>query len=132
VRVAAARSRRVASVCAGAFVVGEAGLLDGRRATAHWRDVDDFAARFPATTVDGDAIHVGDGTVFSSAGVSAGIDLSLALVEADHGAALARTVARQLVVFMQRPGGQAQFSARLRAPASAPATSRASSCASSA
>jgi transcriptional regulator GlxA family with amidase domain len=125
VRAAAARSRRVASVCAGAFVIGEAGLLDGRRATTHWRFIDDFAARFPATTVDGDAIHVGDGTVFSSAGVSAGIDLSLALVEADHGPALARTVARQLVVFMQRPGGQAQFSARLSAPARAPEPLRA-------
>ncbi|HEY4277107.1 MAG TPA: GlxA family transcriptional regulator [Conexibacter sp.] len=125
VRDAAQRSRRVASVCAGAFVLAAAGLLDGRRATTHWRLVAELAERFPNVRVDPDAIHVVDGDVFSSAGVSAGIDLCLALVEADHGPALTRAVARQLVVFMQRPGGQAQFSARLRAPAQAPAPLRA-------
>lgn len=116
VRSAAARSRRVASVCAGAFVLAAAGLLDGHRAATHWRLADELAARFPQVEVDGDAIHVRSGSVYSSAGVSAGIDLSLALIEEDHGPAVARAVAQDLVVFMQRPGGQAQFSVRLSVP----------------
>ncbi len=115
VRAAAARSRRVAGVCVGAFMLAENGLLDGRRATTHWQFAGDLAARHPRVEVDADAIFVADGHVYTSAGVTAGIDLALALVEADHGAAVARRVARHLVVFMQRPGGQAQFSVRLRA-----------------
>lgn len=116
VRSAAARSRRVASVCAGAFVLAAAGLLDGHRAATHWRLAGELAARFPQVEVDGDAIHLRSGSVYSSAGVSAGIDLSLALIEEDHGAAVSRAVAQDLVVFAQRPGGQAQFSVRLKTP----------------
>ncbi len=111
---AAGRSRRVASVCTGAFLLGAVGLLDGRRATTHWELLDELAARVPESAVERDAIFVGDGAVYTSAGVTTGIDLALALVEADHGPALAQTVAQRLVVFMQRPGGQAQFSARMR------------------
>ncbi|MEA2494953.1 MAG: hypothetical protein QOJ29_2864 [Thermoleophilaceae bacterium] len=110
---AARRSRRTASVCAGAFALAAAGLLDGRRATTHWELADDLARTYPQITLDADAIFVADGPMHSSAGITAGIDLCLALVEADHGAELARDVARHLVVFMQRPGGQAQFSIRL-------------------
>jgi transcriptional regulator GlxA family with amidase domain len=109
----ARRSRRTASVCAGAFLLAAAGLLDGRRATTHWELAADLARTYPLITVDADAIFVGDGPIHTSAGITAGIDLCLALVEADHGAELARDVARHLVVFMQRPGGQAQFSVRL-------------------
>lgn len=114
VRELSARSRRVASVCVGAFVLGAAGLLDGRRATTHWMFTDDLAERVPTATVEPDPIFVIDGPVHTSAGVTAGIDLALAMVEADLGADLARQVARYLVVFMQRPGGQSQFSVRLR------------------
>ncbi|MFJ8675807.1 GlxA family transcriptional regulator [Streptomyces sp. NPDC093589] len=116
VRTLAARSRRTASVCAGAFALADAGLLDGRRATTHWRHTGALAARYPSVSVDPDALYVQDGTVFTSAGVSAGIDLALALVEADEGPDLAREVARDLVVFMQRPGGQSQFSVPARTP----------------
>jgi transcriptional regulator GlxA family with amidase domain len=110
---AASHSRRTASVCAGAFVLAAAGLLDGRRATTHWEHAADLARSYPQITLDADAIFVADGPIHTSAGVTAGIDLCLALVEADHGGELAREVARHLVVFMQRPGGQAQFSVRL-------------------
>ena len=113
VAAAARRSRRTASVCGGAFVLAAAGLLDGRRAATHWELADDLARAYPQVTVDADAIFVEDGPIHTSAGITAGIDLCLALVEADHGAELARDVARHLVVFMQRPGGQAQFSVRL-------------------
>jgi transcriptional regulator GlxA family with amidase domain len=113
VAAGAARSRRVASVCAGTFLLAAAGLLDGRRAATHWELAEELAREFPAIEVDADAIFVVDGAVHTSAGITAGIDLCLALVEADYGAELARDVARHLVVFMQRPGGQAQFSARL-------------------
>jgi transcriptional regulator GlxA family with amidase domain len=113
VATAARRSRRTASVCAGAFVLAAAGLLDGRRAATHWELAGDLARAHPGIDVDADAIFVADGPIYSSAGVTAGIDLCLALVEADYGAELARDVARHLVVFMQRPGGQAQFSVRL-------------------
>jgi transcriptional regulator GlxA family with amidase domain len=109
----ARRSRRTAAVCAGAFVLAAAGLLDGRRATTHWELAADLASTYPEVTVDADAIFVADGPIHTSAGITAGIDLCLALVEADHGPELAREVARHLVVFMQRPGGQAQFSVRL-------------------
>lgn len=109
------RARRTAGICVGAFLLAAAGLLDGRRATTHWQFADELAARHPGVRVEPDAIFVADDDVYTSAGVTAGIDLALALVEADHGAALARRVARHLVVFMQRPGGQAQFSVRLQA-----------------
>lgn len=113
----AGQADRVASVCTGAFVLAELGLLDGRRAATHWRHAEALARRFPRVRVEPDAIHVRDGRYVTSAGISAGIDLSLALVEEDHGAEAARAVARELVVFMQRPGGQSQFSAALAAPA---------------
>ncbi|GAA2295959.1 GlxA family transcriptional regulator [Streptomyces kunmingensis] len=109
----AGRARRVASVCAGAFLLAEAGVLDGRRAATHWRLAPELAAAYPAVTVEDDPVFVRDGGVITSAGVTAGIDLALALVEEDHGADVARDVARELVVFMARPGGQSQFSARL-------------------
>ncbi|MEU8934877.1 GlxA family transcriptional regulator [Streptomyces sp. NPDC048409] len=109
-------ARRVASVCTGAFVLGELGLLDGRRATTHWRHADAFARRCPRVRVEPDAIHVRDGRYLTSAGISAGIDLALALVEEDHGAGVARDIARELVVFMQRPGGQSQFSTAITTP----------------
>ncbi len=125
VRAGALRSRRVAAVCAGAFLLGATGLLDGRRATTHWMLLDELAQRFPGTSVERHPIFVQDGTVFTSAGATAGIDLALALVEADHGAELARAVARFLVVFMQRPGGQAQFSVRLQAGPTARSSLRA-------
>ncbi|AYF78866.1 GlxA family transcriptional regulator [Nocardia yunnanensis] len=111
-----ARTRRLASVCSGAFVLSALGLLDGRRATTHWKFAADLARRFPAVTVEPDAIFVRDGTVYSSAGVAAGVDLALALVEEDHGADIARRVAQLMVVPMQRAGGQSQFSASLTGP----------------
>ncbi|GIH14936.1 GlxA family transcriptional regulator [Rugosimonospora africana] len=116
VRRLTANSRRTASVCTGAFLLAAAGLLDGRRATTHWRYSRQLALRFPTVRVDPDAIFVRDGTVMTSAGVSAGIDVSLALVEEHCGAEVARAVAKDLVVFMQRPGGQSQFSVRSRTP----------------
>jgi transcriptional regulator GlxA family with amidase domain len=113
VRRLAAGSRRVASVCSGAFVLAEAGLLDGRRATTHWGSCGLLAARYPSITVEPDAIFVRDGEVWTSAGVTAGIDLALAMVEDDLGRDVALRVARRLVVFLKRPGGQSQFSAQL-------------------
>jgi len=113
VRQRAAKARRVASVCTGAFLLAAAGLLNGRRAATHWMFCDRLAQRFPAVRVETDPIFVCDGPVWTSAGVTAGIDLALALVEADHGRAVALAVARYLVVFLKRPGGQAQFSAAL-------------------
>lgn len=107
------RAERVSSVCAGAFVLAEAGLLDGRRAATHWEMAPHLAAAYPRVHVEGDPVFVRDGHIITSAGVTAGIDLALHLVEEDWGAEVARAVARQLVVFMARPGGQAQFSARL-------------------
>ncbi|MFB7777945.1 GlxA family transcriptional regulator [Streptomyces bauhiniae] len=121
----AARSGRVAAVCSGAFVLGAAGLLDGRRATTHWKIADELAARHPKTRVEPDAIHVRDGTVYTSAGVTAGIDLALALVEEDHGVEVSREVARALVIYLQRAGGQSQFSAPLKgSPPRSPALRR--------
>jgi transcriptional regulator GlxA family with amidase domain len=114
-RRAAAKARRIAAVCTGAFPLAAAGLLDGRRAVTHWRWCDKLAQDFPAVRVEGDAIYVRDGAVWTSAGVTAGIDLALALIEADHGAALARAVAKTLVVYARRSGGQSQFSAMLAA-----------------
>ncbi|MFL4908922.1 GlxA family transcriptional regulator [Streptomyces sp. MMS24-I2-30] len=108
-----ARAGRTASVCAGAFVLAAAGLLDGRRAATHWELAADLTAAFPRVVVEADPLFVRDGDVVTSAGVSAGVDLALSLVEADCGAGTARDVARRLVVFMARPGGQSQFSARM-------------------
>ncbi|MCG7203288.1 GlxA family transcriptional regulator [Streptomyces arenae] len=107
---------RVASVCTGAFVLGALGLLDGRRATTHWRHAATFARRCPRVSVEPDAIHVRDDRYVTSAGISAGIDLALALVEEDQGAEVARDIARELVVFLQRPGGQSQFSTAIATP----------------
>jgi len=114
---AATRSRRVASVCTGAFLLARAGLLDGRRATTHWASCADLAERYPAVEVEPDPIFIRDGNVATSAGVTAGMDLALALVEEDLGRDVALESARWLVVFLQRPGGQAQFSAQLAAQA---------------
>ncbi|NKB59387.1 MAG: helix-turn-helix domain-containing protein [Alphaproteobacteria bacterium] len=114
-RNAASRVRRIASVCTGAYLLAEAGLLDGRRATTHWRYCDALAQAYPAIDVEPDAIHVKDGNVYSSAGVTAGMDLALALVEEDYDRTLALAVARDKVMFLKRPGGQSQFSAALAA-----------------
>lgn len=113
IRQRAAQARRTASVCTGAFLLGAAGLLDGRRAATHWSVCAEFARRFPAVRVEPDPIFVRDGPVWTSAGVTAGIDLALALVEQDLGRSVALSVARYLVMFLKRPGGQAQFSAAL-------------------
>ncbi len=122
----APRVRRVAAVCTGAFYLAAAGLLDGRRATTHWRNAAGLKRRFPLVDVDPDPIFLCDArdgrVVWTSAGVTAGIDLSLALIEADHGHAVAMQAARRLVVFMKRPGGQAQFSEALAAQTSAGGT----------
>jgi transcriptional regulator GlxA family with amidase domain len=113
VRQRAKQARRVASVCTGAFLLAASGALDGKRAATHWSVCAEFARRFPAVRVETDPIFVRDGVVWTSAGVTAGIDLALALVEEDLGRAAALAVARYLVVFLKRPGGQAQFSAAL-------------------
>ncbi|MFE0513400.1 GlxA family transcriptional regulator [Streptomyces sp. NPDC058964] len=110
IRRAAGRSRRVVSVCGGSFLLAETGLLDGRRATTHWAYGEQMARRYPNVTVDTEPIFVWDGPYVTSAGVSTGIDMALALVEADHGAAYALQVAKFLVLYFKRPGGQAQFS----------------------
>ncbi|MDT5130625.1 MAG: hypothetical protein QOH54_6269, partial [Mycobacterium sp.] len=114
-RELAHRSQRTVSICAGAFPLAATGLLDGRRAATHWKLARQLAARFPDVSVDAAAIFVTDGAYTTSAGVTAGIDLTLSLIEQDHGPALARDVARDLVVFMARPGDQSQFSVRLEA-----------------
>lgn len=120
VRAAATRSRRVASVCTGAFILARAGLLDGRRATTHWESCGLLARRYPAVSVEPNPIFVRDGDVYTSAGVTAGMDLALALVEDDMGAEVAMEIARRLVLFARRPGGQAQFSLQLAAQAASP------------
>lgn len=109
------RIRRLCSVCTGAFILAATGLLDGRRATTHWLAASRLQASYPRIHVDPDRIYVRDGNIWTSAGVTAGIDLSLALVEADLGHAAAMQAARRLVVFLKRPGGQSQFSAPLAA-----------------
>ncbi|HWL20263.1 MAG TPA: GlxA family transcriptional regulator [Bradyrhizobium sp.] len=106
-------ARRVASVCTGAFLLAASGVLDGRRAATHWSCCAELARRYPAVRVESDPIFVRDGAVWTSAGVTAGIDLALALVEEDLGRDVALAVARYLVVFLKRPGGQAQFSTAL-------------------
>ncbi|MGA0599752.1 GlxA family transcriptional regulator [Caulobacter sp. KR2-114] len=113
VRQAAVHARRVASVCSGAYILAAAGLLDGRRATTHWNRSGDFARRFPAVRLEADRIFVKDGPVWTSAGITAGIDLALALIADDLGEEIARRTAQQLVVYHRRPGGQSQFSALL-------------------
>ncbi|MET8288672.1 DJ-1/PfpI family protein [Streptomyces sp. NPDC051639] len=114
VRRLTAGAERIASVCTGAFLLAEVGLLDGRRATTHWRQAKEFARRYERVAVEADALYVRDGTILTSAGVSSGIDLALAMVEDDHGPRVAREVAEAMVVFMQRPGGLSQFSAPSR------------------
>ncbi|MCF3964364.1 GlxA family transcriptional regulator, partial [Streptomyces fuscigenes] len=116
VRSLDAGSLRTASVCTGAFLLAAAGLLEGRHATTHWRYAPHLASLFPSLTVDSDAIFVRDGRMMTAAGGSSGIDVSLALVEEHWGADVARSVAKDLVVFMQRPGGQSQFSVRSSQP----------------
>ncbi|MFZ5669363.1 MAG: GlxA family transcriptional regulator [Pseudomonadota bacterium] len=112
-REAAETSRRMASVCSGAYILAAAGLLDGRRATTHWNRTADFARRFPGVRLEPDRIYVRDGAVWTSAGITAGIDLALALIAEDLGEDVARRTAQQLVVYHRRPGGQSQFSALL-------------------
>jgi transcriptional regulator GlxA family with amidase domain len=115
IRSASRRSRRVCSVCTGSFLLAKAGLLEGRTVTTHWSGCAELARRHPELTVDPNPIFVRDGDVWTSAGVTSGMDLSLALVEQDLGREIAAEVARWLVLFLQRPGGQAQFSSHLSA-----------------
>jgi transcriptional regulator GlxA family with amidase domain len=114
IRAASANARRVASVCTGAFLLAAAGLLDGREATTHWRAAAEFAHAFPRVRVEPDRIFVRNGKVWTSAGITAGIDLALALIADDLGEAAAKRTAQELVVYHRRPGGQSQFSALLR------------------
>jgi transcriptional regulator GlxA family with amidase domain len=124
-KAGSADAKRVASVCTGAFILAAAGGLEGKRATTHWKVAHTLASRYPGTRVEPDAIYVRDGSTYTSAGVSAGIDLALALVEEDHGADLTREVARSLVVYLQRAGGQSQFSGPLQgSPPRTPALRR--------
>ncbi len=113
VRTRARHARRMASVCTGAFLLGDVGLLDGKRAVTHWTRCAELTRRYPTTRVETDAIFIADGQIWTSAGITAGIDLCLALVEQDFGSELALAVARHLVMFLKRPGGQAQFSTTL-------------------
>lgn len=112
-RSAGVAARRVSSVCSGAYVLAAAGLLNGRRATTHWSLSEDFTRRFPAVRLEPDRIWIRDGEVWTSAGITAGIDLALAMIEADLGETVARRTAQQLVVYHRRPSGQSQFSALL-------------------
>lgn len=114
-KAAATRARRLVSVCTGAFLLAEAGLLERRQVTTHWMDLDRLRSQYPNLVVETDAIYVRDGSVATSAGVTAGMDLALALVEEDFGRKAALKVARRLVMYLKRPGGQAQFSTQLRA-----------------
>jgi transcriptional regulator GlxA family with amidase domain len=118
VRAAARRGVRIASVCSGAYILAEAGLLDGRRATTHWRRTQHFLATYPKVKLEPDRIFVHDGEIWSSAGISAGIDLALALVAEDFGEEVSQQTARQLVLYHRRSGGQSQFSSllELKAP----------------
>jgi len=112
-RQAALKARRLASVCTGAFALARCGLLDGRRATTHWRFAAQLQKDYPAIQVESDLIYIKDGELWTSAGITAGIDLALALIEEDLGADISRAVAQELVVYHRRPGGQSQFSAML-------------------
>jgi transcriptional regulator GlxA family with amidase domain len=107
--------RRIGSVCTGALILGMAGLLEGKRITTHWSSAEKLATMFPQTDVDPDCIYLRDGNLYTSAGVTAGMDLALAMVEEDHGRELALKVAREMVMFVKRPGGQSQFSSHLAA-----------------
>ena len=111
VREAGRQARRVASVCSGTYVLAEAGLLNGKRATTHWSRTKDFQRRYPDIRLEPDRIWIQDGSVWSSAGITAGIDLALAMIGADEGETIARRTAQQLVVYHHRPGGQSQHSA---------------------
>jgi transcriptional regulator GlxA family with amidase domain len=113
----AKQARRMCSICTGAVLLADAGLLDGKRATTHWRFVESFARKHPAVSWDPNPIFVQDGSIYTSAGISAGMDLALALIEEDYGSALALDVARHMVIFLRRPGSQAQFSVALAAQA---------------
>jgi transcriptional regulator GlxA family with amidase domain len=117
-RATSGRVRRIGSVCTGAFLLAQAGLLDGRRAVTHWRWCRTLAQQHPAVAVEDDPIFIKDGHVYTSAGITAGIDLALALVEEDHGHRKATEIARDLVMFLRRPGGQSQFSSLLAAQTS--------------
>jgi len=117
IALAAPHARRLVSVCAGALVLAQAGLLDGRRATTHWQRLDQLEREYPSVRVERDPIYVNDGPIWTSAGASSGFDLTLALVEDDHGFAMAREVAQDLVMYLRRPGGQSQFSRYLAAQA---------------
>lgn len=125
IRQAAVRSRRVATVCSGTFIGAEAGLLDGRTVTTHWARAQQLADDYPLVTVNADPIYIHDGRVWTSAGVTAGIDLALAMVDADHGSEIAQTVARWMVMFLHRPGGQTQFATPVWIPRAARAPVRA-------
>jgi transcriptional regulator GlxA family with amidase domain len=114
VRERAPTLRRILSICTGIYALAPTGLLDGRRATTHWRYALDVARRFPAVRVDPDAIYIKDGPIYTSAGITAAIDLSLAIIDEDHGPDVALEVARDLVVYLKRSGGQRQYSAPLR------------------
>jgi len=125
ISAAAPRCRRVATVCTGVFLAAEAGLLDGRRVTTHWARAEQLAAEFPRLHVDADPIYIRDGKFWTSAGVTAGIDLALALVQDDLGVEVAQTVARHLVMFLHRPGGQTQFASPVWVPRAERSTVRA-------
>ncbi|AMN81579.1 MULTISPECIES: GlxA family transcriptional regulator [Pseudomonas] len=124
VRDQAGKARRVGSVCSGAFVLAAAGLLARRRATTHWNSCAALARQYPDIEVDADSIFIRDGNLYTSAGITAGMDLALALVEEDHGRDLALCVARELVMYLKRPGGQSQFSAQLAAQSAERSTIR--------
>src|SRR5215471_16984427 len=113
VRSQARQTRRIASVCTGAYAIAPTGLVDGRNVTTHWRFAADFAARFPKLKVQANSLYIKDGVFYTSAGITAGIDLSLALIEEDFGPRVALEVARELVVYLKRSGGQEQYSAPL-------------------
>lgn len=125
IRIAAQDSRRVGTVCTGAFIAAEAGLLDGRTVTTHWARAKQLGDEYPRITVDADPIYRRDGAVWTSAGVTAGIDLALAMVEADYGSDVAQTVARWMVMFLHRPGGQTQFATPVWVPRAERSTIRA-------
>ena len=117
ISAASAGSRRIAGICTGAFILAAAGILNGKHAVTHWKFCDRLAREFPNVQVNPDAIYLRDGSIYTSAGITAGIDLSLALVEEDHGHNIALSIARQLVMFLVRPGGQAQYSHMLSSQA---------------
>jgi transcriptional regulator GlxA family with amidase domain len=115
-RAVAPKARRVATVCSGTFIAAEAGLLEGRRVTTHWARAEELQQAYPSVAVDADPIYIRDGKIWTSAGVTAGIDLALAMVEDDLGVEIAQTVARWLVMFLHRPGGQTQFASPVWMP----------------